>query len=299
MPTIQRYSQWVTGALGSYRVFDGKLGSYSPELETVEEAKKYMEAQTAETVISVTVDGTADAGSIVTDGEPVAPKKRARRSKAEMAAARAAEPGAGLAVVPKVAEPPLEEKAASWAKEAHDLLQLIAAADIETQSDMDELGQIQRQAFDKGKELTEERLKLTRPIDSTKTGIMNLFKPALGYWGAIEAACKAKIQTFREAAKAEQDRALAAVAESGGQADADTLVIAHGAGVLELPSTSGEKISYTWTAADEKKVPEEYFMRVLDTEKIDLEVMRKGLKTEIPGIRVERHVGIVNKPVRK
>lgn len=293
MPSVQRYTVWITGAPSNYRVFDGKLGEYGPTFGSAEEAKKYME----ETVISVTVDGSVDAGSIVTEGEPV-PAKRKRRTKAEMEAARAAEPG--TAIVPaKAPEPELAVKAEGWAKEARDLLQLLAVADIETQADMDELGTIQRQAFEKGKQLTEERLKLTRPIDATKTGIMNLFKPAIGYWGAIEEACKQKIQVFREAAKAEQDLALAAVAATGGEADPATLVVAHGQGVLMLPATSGEKITYTWTAADEKKVPEEYFMRVLDNEKISLEVDRKGLKTEIPGIRVERHVGIVNKAVRK
>jgi hypothetical protein len=297
VPTATRYTTWITGAPSNYRVFDGNIGEYGPTFGSAEEAKKYME----ETVISVTVDGSVDAGSIVTEGEAV-PARRKRRTKAEMEAARlAAENAPGTAIVPaaKAVEPALEAKAEGWAKEARDLLTLIAAADIETQADMDELGTIQRQAFTKGKELTEERLKLTRPIDATKTGILNLFKPAIGYWGAIEEACKQKIQVFREAAKAEQDAALAAVAAAGGEADPSTLVVAHGQGVLSLPATSGEKIKYTWTTSDEKKVPDEYKRWVLDTEKIDLEVDRKGLKTEIPGIRVEREVQIVNKPVRK
>lgn len=236
-------------------------------------------------------------GSIVTEGEPV-PAKRKRRTKAEMEAARTA-PGTAIVVQAPTAEPALEARAAGWAKEAQEILTLLAAADVETQADMDELGTIQRQAFEKGKQLTEERLKLTRPIDATKTGIMNLFKPAIGYWGAIEEACKQKIQVFREAAKAAQDLALAAVAAAGGEADPATLVVAHGAEVLSLPAGTGEKITYTWTASDESKIPEQFWMRVLDAEKISLEVDRKGLKTEIPGVRVERHVGIVNKAVRK
>lgn len=228
---------------------------------------------------------------IVEELKSTPPKtKRKRRTKAEIAQADST----AIAVI----EVELATEAERWAQEAKDQLEVIAMCEIETQSDMDEMGQMQRAAFEKVKELTEKRLGLTRPIDAAKKGVMDLFKPALGFYEAIEAAAKKKIEAFRlEAAKA-QDLALAAVAASGGEADRDTLVLAHGGRLLALPETSREVVSWKHTIWDTSQLPDWCWKRSIDYDAINAHVAAKGAEANIPGVKVERVVTIANKAVR-
>ena len=229
---------------------------------------------------------------IVEELKEPAPKRK-RRTKAEIEAAK----GTTLAK----AEPPkpeLTEQAKQWADQAREELELIALCEIESQADMDEMGLKQREAFEKVKELEAERTKLTKPLLETKRGIDDLFKPAVGYWKAIEEACKVKIGAFRKLAAEAQDRALAAVAASGGQADASTLVVAHGANVLQLPEATREVVKWRAEIFDTGLLPEWCWKRVIDREAIDALVQAKGSDADIPGVRVYREVQIVNKAVR-
>lgn len=217
--------------------------------------------------------------------------KRKRRTKAEI------EAGTALVVAPAEVDP-LREELEAYALAAKAKLHVIATVAIETQEEMDELGEWQREAFENVKKITERRLRITRPMDASKTEVMNQFKPVLGFWTALEKGCKERIAAFRLAVQAEQDAALKAVQASGGDADASTLVVAHGANVLELPPTSSERVTFKWTVTDANAIPEQYWQRVLDQAKITLDVDRGGFSTDIPGIRIEREVTIVNKAVR-
>ncbi len=192
----------------------------------------------------------------------------------------------------------LATEAQRWASEAKEQLEMIALCEIESKADMYDMGLLQRASFEKVKELTAKRLELTRPIDAAKKGIMDLFKPAIGFHEAIESAAKKKIEGFRLEAARAQDAALAAVAASGGEADRATLVVAHGGQVLALPETSREVISWRATIVDSSQLPEWCWKRVIDREAIDAMVTSKGSEAKIPGVLVERVVTIANKAVR-
>lgn len=230
---------------------------------------------------------------------PPAKAKRKRRTKAEIEAA-----GGSTAIVPAKDEYKVEIQA--WEVEAQDLLETLgmtaemakdSPSDV-TQTDMDELGGIQRAAFEKWKQLEEKRKYLKElPLEQCRR-IDNEFKPAQGYCKAIEKAAQDIQALVRKAAAEAQDKALAAVAASGGEADASTLVVAHGANVLQLPQTSREVVTWRAEIFDTALLPDWAWKRVIDREAIDALVQAKGSDADIPGVRIYREVQIVNKAVR-
>ena len=286
-----RFGRWIVKrADGTYTIFDGRWGyPLQGPYATTEEACYHlanpgrfsMESETEVAEVVVT--------------EPAAPEakpRRKRRTKEEIAAAN------GTAIVPSN-EP--DTAIALWEQEAKDLLGKLALAVIESQDEMNEAGDIKRAAFEKQKQLEAERKDLKAPVLEAGRRIDNKFKPALGYCQAIQDACEKLIVTFRLKAAAEQDAALKAIADSGGTlADESTLVVAHGAEVLALPDTVREVVTYTWRVTDAGAVPDVYWHRVLNAALIEGIVKEKGFaaQQDIPGILIERQIGIANKASR-
>jgi hypothetical protein len=232
-------------------------------------------------------DGESQVAELVVEEEK---PRRKRRTKAEMALA------AGTEIIPAAADP---DGPAAYEVEAKELLGKLAHAVIETQEEMNEAGDIKRAAFEKQKKLEAKRKDMKAPALEMGRKIDNEFKPALGYCQAIQDACERLIVAFRQAAAAKQDEALKAIAESGGKlADEDTLVVAHGAKVLELPSNVREVSTYTWKLTDAGAVKEAFWHRVLNTALIDALVKEKGFaaQEDVGGILIEREISLVNKP---
>lgn len=242
-----------------------------------------------EQVVEVVAEVVVEPGS--------GPKKRKRRTKAEMQLA-AQKPGETEVVFNPAPAPAVEELVKGYELAARTELAELALFEIGDQADMDLVGAMQREAFERSKLLESKRKELTAPLDQTKKGIMNLFKPALDFCTAIEKACKEKQAAFRLAVAKRQDEALAAVQAAGGAPDAATLVVAHGGEALDLPATSREIVEWTWVTVDATKVPEQYWKRVLDIDLINATVKCKGGQTDIAGIEVTRTVRIANKAVR-
>ncbi len=225
-------------------------------------------------------------------------QRKPRRTKAQMAEA------AGTAIVPVKDDHKAELQL--WEVEAQDLLETLGVAlelakespESVSQADMDEFGRIQRAAFEKWKALEEKRKFLKEPSLEQGRRIDNEFKPGQGYCKAIEQAAKDIQALVRRLAAEAQDRALAAIAESGGQADASTLVVAHGANILHLPEASREVVKWRAEIYDTGLLPDWCWKRVIDREAIDSMVQSKGSDANIPGVRVYREVEIVNKAVR-
>jgi hypothetical protein len=219
--------------------------------------------------------------------------RRKRRTKAEIEAAKAEK---GTAIVP--AKDDYKTELQTLEAEAKDQLEVMALCEIESQEDMDQMGQIQREAFERWKKMEDKRKYLKElPLEQCRR-IDNEFKPIQGFLKAIEKAAQEKIAAFRKLAAEAQDRALAAVAESGGVADRDTLVVAHGANVLQLPSQSREVVKWVGRVVQPQLLPEKYWRRIVNLELIQAEVEALGGDADIPGVCVERQVTIVNKAVR-
>ena len=280
------YQRWIVGRPnGQYMIFDGRWGYPLQGPYTTIEAARYDLATPTEAIVT---DENQVAEVVETAEKPA---RRKRRTKAEIEASN------GTAIVPA----PADEAIAQWEQEAKNLLATLALAVIENQAEMDEAGDIKRQAFEKQKQLEAERKDLKAPVLEAGRRIDNKFKPALGYCQAIQDACEKLIVSFRLKAAAEQDAALKAIADSGGTlADESTLVVAHGAEVLALPDTVREVVTYTWRVTDAGAVPDVYWHRVLNAALIDGIVKEKGFaaQQDIPGILIEREIGIVNKASR-
>lgn len=224
--------------------------------------------------------------------EPAPKKARKPRAKREP----------GTAIVPAGEESVVLAEAKAWEDEARDLLAQLAEFKITNQIAMDLIGEQQRFAFEKRKAIEARRKFLKEPALEMGRRIDNTLKPAIGYWQSYEDACARLQSEARAEMRKAEDEALAKIEAAGGKlVDPEALVVAHGGVRLELPETSRETVSYTWTVIDAAALPEWCFRRVLDTEKIEAFVQIHQMKApeQVPGLKVERVVDVGNKAVRK
>lgn len=282
------YTRWIVKRPdGLLFVFDGRLGGKRRgPFEKLEEAVEAMKVEETETTLSITAE-------VVPDAPVKAPRKR--RTKVEIAAANYGE-APSTEIVPAVKKETQDDKIARRTAEAEarakEALEVAGEYEISDQESMDFVVEWLEQTVEERKSLEAERDSYTKPLLEIKNKIYNKFKVGIGFLTALENLQKGKIGAFRLERQKQQDAALAAVAASGGVADESTLVIAHGAAVVALPSGVREKIRWKWAAPDLSLVPEHYKKVVLDEDKINLEVSVKGADARIPGIVVEREVDI-------
>lgn len=221
----------------------------------------------------------------------VTPAKKTRKPRAAKAAAKAAaQADAG--------EESAKAQALAWEQEARGQLQELATFVIRDQTDMDAVGELQREAFEARKQIDAQRAFLKAPSLEAGRRIDNMFKPAMGCYASVEEACKELQSNARAAMRAAEDAALAAIEASGGHADAASLVVAHGGVRLEIPETSREVVRWEWTATDPDKIPEAYWVRTLNHKLIDEMVRAHQGDTDIAGVQVHRVVEVKNKAVR-
>lgn len=293
-----RYHEWVFERDGEFWIF-GQKRNYGP-FATADEANYNLScikgAVMEEVQQSVVSEPVSEGVAEVVEAEK---PKRKRRTKAEMEAARGAQPAGSEPTAALVKAPAVEERVSGYEAKARDMLEAISVWEIQSQEHMDLAGKIEAQAVAERKKLEAELKEITDPIRAAEKKVRDLFKPAIGYCKATEEALKLKVKQFRLAAAAAQDAALKAIAESGGVADASTLMVAHGAEVLALPENLREKVYFTWKCTDFAKVPESLKRYVLDEAMITAVVDRDGLQAQIPGIEITREVDIHNKAVRK
>lgn len=193
----------------------------------------------------------------------------------------AAKPSADLALI---------TRAEAFAKEA---LALAKEIRIETQEDFDGLGEDLAETVALKKELEVSLKALTAPLLVEEKKHRAAYKPAQNFLDQLEALLKGVGSDFLKKQIAEQDAALKAVAESGGQADASTLVIAHGTNNIAAPTQMSPRDVWKWKKTGQP-IEERFYMKVLNTDMIDAEV--KALKGEFKaeGIEAYRDVTIVN-----
>ncbi len=181
---------------------------------------------------------------------------------------------------------------------AKQVLEVVSGWDISTQDEMNQAGELLAEVVAKGKEL-EARLKtITGPMREAEQQVRNLFKPAVQFCASSEAALKKSIGTYERNRIAEQDAALKLIAESGGQADADTLVIAHGADQLQLAEQVSVRRVLKFRVTDAALIPDKYYVRILNEKAINEEVKLTEGQCVIPGVEVYVDIQVANKAVR-
>lgn len=184
-----------------------------------------------------------------------------------------------------------------YAKDFSELLAELKARPIETQEDLDwaaswadKVAAALKHVEAKRKAAKEPYLEAGREVDAR-------YKPVTKALEACEKELKAKVRALRDRQRDAEDKARALVRETGGEASADTLALAHGTGGLVLPETMRETSTLKWEVEDERKVPAEY--KRTCAELVEAEIERTEGKCKIPGVRVWREFGVARKGVVK
>lgn len=154
---------------------------------------------------------------------------------------------------------------------------------VETDDDLEYVGQLVRSAKERWKELEERRTAITKPINEALRQVNALFKPVQDPLKQVEVIIKSKIAAYTMAQRASQERAMrdaAAAIQSGDvQAAAE-----HVAAIVPASVLAGVGVREVWTfrVVDESLVPRE-FLRV-DEDKIKATIPKGSDPLPIPGI---------------
>lgn len=188
------------------------------------------------------------------------------------------EPGADLAK--------MEADKAALAVEAEQAqrsVELIKTLPIDTQEDLDRIGQFGAAARAKIKELEAKRKAATQPLNASLREINSWFKPAREGLELCVQALNARLLEAKSKAEQAQDAALAEVEASGGQVDETTLAVAHATPQLPAGASTRKVPAYEITDADQvpRKLcsPDPAKIKLLAATALDQGV------TEVPGIR--------------
>jgi hypothetical protein len=219
------------------------------------------------------------------EGEVVETKPKKKRASAKAKKA-AAEP----------ISTQVEEALAATEAQASETLAFVASWSIQDQAEMDDAGALLAQCVAKKRELEAELKEITAPMRLAEKRVRDKWKPAIAYLEQSEAAIKGAMRSFELQRLQEQKEAQRLVAESGGQVDAATLVVAHGQNQVQLASQVSSRQLRRWRIINESLIPEKYFVRLLNEKAIDAELKLVGGKLAIPGIEVYEDVEIKNKP---
>ncbi len=131
---------------------------------------------------------------------------------------------------------------------------------------------------------------MTGPINQSLRRINGWFKPLTDTLTAAKKLASDKIANTHTMRRTAQQEALKAIQESKGDAPAETYEIAHA--TPELPSNIGVRSTVEYAVTEAALVPDEYWMKVIDHDKIKAKVKADGLKTNIPGVSVYEKTNI-------
>lgn len=169
--------------------------------------------------------------------------------------------------------------------QAQQALAILRALPVDTTEGQQKVHGFIVQAKVRVKELEEQRKAVTGPLNKAVKDINSWFKPLTQAYEAFELAGKNMLKEQLLAAEAAQDEALAEIQASGGQASRETLVLAHD--TPEAPTGVTTRVKYR-IVVNPDLLPEEYFMRVVDMDRIQMLANREGTKLSIPGVTVTR-----------
>jgi hypothetical protein len=183
---------------------------------------------------------------------------------------------------------------------AAEVLAFVATFSIIDQDSANTIGALQAEAREIKEELQGLLKEKTKPLQDEEAQHRRDFKVAIDLASKVEEKCKEITAAHVRAVMKREEEARKAIEASGGQADPETLMVAHGGERVALAPTQSGRVVWNWrekTAAElepGEEIPEKYFVRVLNTKMIAEEVKLLKDKTRIPGIVVEQDVTIVN-----
>ena len=124
---------------------------------------------------------------------------------------------------------------------------------VATAEQRDKLSGLVAKSAERVKELEAERTKVTKPLNEVLRTVNGWFKPVRDAHEAFQKAAKTRIQERLEELRAEQDEALAAIQEGGGEAPDEAFALAHT--VVETPKGMTTKKTHRVVVDNPMEVP--------------------------------------------
>lgn len=151
-------------------------------------------------------------------------------------------PGTGLAPVSPAQIAKLETERQS----ALAALKFVTELPLGTQAEMDAGGKMLGTIRTAMEQADEERMSIARPLLDAKNATDKHFKPRMDALKACYDALNARLEDKLREAKTLQLAALTKVEEAGGNADENTLMVAHGTEAIRAPA-EGVAVRQVWT----------------------------------------------------
>lgn len=170
--------------------------------------------------------------------------------------------------------------ASSAGVEANEAYSQILALPVQTKEDIVFVTSILQQIKSKIKELEETRKWVTKPITESLERVRSLFRPPLERLNECEDILKSKIVDAHARVREEQQALLAQASQGNVE---EHLANAQAADIGKVKGLQMRE-SWTYRVVDLKLIPEEYWKRIVDHEKILAIVKEKKETTNIPGI---------------
>lgn len=168
--------------------------------------------------------------------------------------------------------------------------------ELVSQSDLDWADQMLRGVSSLIKRVEEHRTARTRPLLAQKSAVDAEYKPLRKRLQQLDDMLRDALTDATRRRHADQEKALARVAESGGAVDQNTLAVAHGQDAeLDAPQGIQEVSHLEVECVDFASVPREWLMPDMDKILAAYEAARGAIS--IPGIKVHRVWGIKRKGV--
>lgn len=177
------------------------------------------------------------------------------------------------------------------ATEAGEILDLVRRFEITDQPAMDLANEALSDVKAKLRWLEKKRKAATGPMLEALEEVRSWFRPAETYYKEAESLWKSKMSAFRLVQETAQRKALEAVQTAHQAGDvgevARAMTRAVQADVVLPPNVSIRK-RWCCTVTDIGLLPDEYWIKLPDLDKIQAAVDISDGKIEIPGVRVER-----------
>lgn len=182
---------------------------------------------------------------------------------------------------------------------AEGTLEQIQTLPVENQEDYDFAAELLVDVRKNRTLLENERGKATRGLLDTLNVIRGWFKPAVDYWDACEVALKAKMSTYVQSRRQQQQAALQAAGEASMRGEAEAahrgLQAAREAAVHKAPGARIQTV-LMFEVEDFTLVPREFLC--VNNAAIEAYVREHGKASKIPGVKIWEDTKIVAQAVR-
>lgn len=191
-----------------------------------------------------------------------------------------------------VALPVVAQATAIETDRAKQVLAAIESIEVKTPQHIEMVAPLLLDIKRAGKQITAQKEETTKPLNAELRAIREYYKPAEDAYSKAEAILKGKISKAQQAIMEENQRAAYATQQAlaAGQV-LQAATLSSAIVNTEAPKGITYREQYTFRIVDEKLLPREFLMP--DEKKIREYVAQYGQQHPIPGVVVEKTVGVI------